>query len=295
MMRFKRVSLWSPMLAVALLLAGAQLQARDWPPTNELPVPEAANPAIPIAGFSVSQRRLADRIVSVFENNTPDLQYGYAEYLNDGRGITAGRAGFTTGTRDLLEVLERYERLHPGSEFAPLLPVLRKRAHEWSGSIEGLTELPRLWREHAEDPLLRQVQDEVVESMYLARAVSFAQQAGLVRPLSLLLVYDAILQHGFSPYDPDGLPKLLRCAREDAGGTPASNVDETQWALAFLSVREGVLRGSNNAATRQVWAKSAARVDSLRTLVEQGHWQLDRPVTINPWGREFTIDGSVAG
>ena len=38
----------------------------------------------------------ADELVSAFENSTTEVQYGYAENLGDGRGVTAGRAGFTT-------------------------------------------------------------------------------------------------------------------------------------------------------------------------------------------------------
>src|SRR5579862_8416717 len=48
-----------------------------------------------------AQRRRADQIISVFENDTIELQYGYTEELDDGRGLTAGRAGFTTATGDL--------------------------------------------------------------------------------------------------------------------------------------------------------------------------------------------------
>ncbi len=42
------------------------------------------------------KRVIADQLVSVFENDTPIIQYGYAKKMHDGRGITAGRAGFTS-------------------------------------------------------------------------------------------------------------------------------------------------------------------------------------------------------
>jgi hypothetical protein len=36
------------------------------------------------------------QITSTFENSTLELQYDYVENIGDGRGITAGRAGFTS-------------------------------------------------------------------------------------------------------------------------------------------------------------------------------------------------------
>jgi hypothetical protein len=44
----------------------------------------------------ITFKTIADQMVSVFENETTSLQYGYIENLNDGRGYTAGRAGFVT-------------------------------------------------------------------------------------------------------------------------------------------------------------------------------------------------------
>ena len=49
------------------------------------------------SGLTVVQKHRADQLISIFENGIPEIQYGYAEDLDDGRGITAGRAGFCTG------------------------------------------------------------------------------------------------------------------------------------------------------------------------------------------------------
>src|SRR4051794_21747519 len=52
--------------------------------------------------LSPDAQRVAEAITSVFENSTTELQYGYSVELDDGRGVTAGRAGFTSGTGDLV-------------------------------------------------------------------------------------------------------------------------------------------------------------------------------------------------
>ena len=98
-------------------------------------------------GFTKEQRIIADQIISVFENDTPNIQYGYAENLYDGRGITAGRAGFTSATADMLEVIERYTARVPNNPLAIYLPRLKTLAIDESGSTKDLEGLERKWKE----------------------------------------------------------------------------------------------------------------------------------------------------
>src|SRR5262245_25810326 len=41
-------------------------------------------------GLDRAQKRRADRLISIFENSTPVIQYAYIENIRDGRGYTAG-------------------------------------------------------------------------------------------------------------------------------------------------------------------------------------------------------------
>jgi len=72
------------------------------------------------------QREIADKFVSIFENGTQEIQYTYAKNIHDHRGITAGRAGFTSATGDMLEVIQRYTRLYPNNPLATYLQRLEK-------------------------------------------------------------------------------------------------------------------------------------------------------------------------
>jgi len=81
-----------------------------------------------LPGLTAAQRLRADRLISTFENSTPVLQYAYVQDIHDGRGYTAGRAGFTTATGDLLVVVERYTRRSPINPLARYLPRLRQLA-----------------------------------------------------------------------------------------------------------------------------------------------------------------------
>src|SRR6185437_9800653 len=59
-------------------------------------------------GLTARQVTRIEQLTTVFENSTTTFRYDYVEDLGDGRGYTAGRVGFCTGTGDLLDVVERY-------------------------------------------------------------------------------------------------------------------------------------------------------------------------------------------
>src|SRR5258706_11825843 len=83
-------------------------------------------PSITTGGLGTDQKRRAEQLTSLFENGTIEIQYGYAEALGDGRGITAGRAGFTTPTGDALEGVQLYTSQRPRNLLAPFLPELER-------------------------------------------------------------------------------------------------------------------------------------------------------------------------
>jgi len=47
--------------------------------------------------LDANQRWRAAQLISAFENSTTEIRYAYAENLDDGRGVTAGRAGSRPG------------------------------------------------------------------------------------------------------------------------------------------------------------------------------------------------------
>jgi chitosanase len=238
--------------------------------------------------FTEDQRELADQIISVFENNTPEIDYAYAENLNDGRGITAGRAGFTSATGDMLTVVERYTQRVPGNPLAVYLPRLRELAAQESGAVDGLENLEAAWQTAAEDPIFREVQDEVVDDEYYWPAVDHAEELGLLFPLSLLNLFDACIQHGDGD-DPDGLPAIIERATTQAGGAPADDIDEHDWLQAFMNIRRAVLLNPANPDTREEWAESVGRVDELIAIFESGNVSLTPPIVISPWDSTFTL------
>jgi chitosanase len=236
-----------------------------------------------------AQRIRADELVSQFENSTSKIQYCYIGALDDGRGYTAGRAGFTSATGDLLEVADRYTKAVPGNPLEDLLPRLRELAANGDGSTDGLEELPQAWHDTCKDPRQRHIQDRVVDEEYYNPAVKEWRKRGLKRPLSLAAIYDAEIQHGGGS-DPDGVPAMLKRAAKRALGTPRKGgVSERRFLLAFIHVRRATLAHAHDPSTRAAWAQTVERADVWRQLVETGQWSLAAPIRVRTPNYHFTI------
>lgn len=238
----------------------------------------------PATAFDESVEQRIDKVVSIFENGTPTIQYSYISALGDGRGYTAGRAGFTTATGDLVTVLKRYATKRPVTpewpELELLIPTLQRLADQQSSDISLLTRLPFLWRKSAEDPKFRASQNEINDSLYRNPARETCRRLKLPSALSLLVIYDSIVQHGDGD-DEDGLKALIRRSG------PASN--ERTFITSFLHVRRADLLNPSNPGTTVEWRDSVGRVDALEELVTAGHWALETPFILNVWNSHFSL------
>jgi chitosanase len=239
-------------------------------------------------GLTPEQKLRAEQITSVFENDTIELQYAYIENINDGRGYTAGRAGFTTATGDLIAVVERYTATVPGNELAAYLPRLGELADQESDAVDGLEGLPEAWERAADDPTFRTVQDEIVDQLYYFPAVERWRDVGLTTALGLAAFYDAIIQHGEGD-DPDGLPAMIDRTTERAGGSPATGVEEAAWLSIFLQVRRETLEFAFDPETRDAWAESADRPIVFEEQLASGNFDLNGPIVIDTEEHQATV------
>ena len=271
---------------VAGILAGVSTACAQ----SDSPVAAPTKAEITAAGgLSPEQKRRAEQLTSVFENDKLEFQYGYVEELGDGRGITAGRVGFTTGTGDAYEVIKRYTAAVPDNPLAHFLPELtRLNMAEKKGDTSRLKGFRRAWKQVAKDPKFCRVQDGVTDEMYYAPAVKHAAETGLHTALAVAAIYDAEIQHG-DGNDPDGVPTLLKATKKSAGGTPKSGVDEKTWLHAFLTTRRADLAHSVDESTRQAWAESVDRVDVFLAMEREGNYDLHGPIRINSKDFKKTI------
>jgi len=244
---------------------------------------------IAVASAPVSEARqmqIEDRIVSTFENSTTVIQYASIVNINDGRGYTAGRAGFTSGTGDMLEVVKDYTARVPGNVLANYLPALQRV--NGTASVVGLDGLVAAWKAASNDARFVAVQDSVNARMYSVPARQLAARLGAVLPLSKLALYEAGIQHGFGT-NFDTINKIVERASLAAGGTPTSGVDEKKWLQAVLTERRANLINPANKATAFAWKASVSRADAIRSLYNAGNFNLDKPITITVYGDTFSI------
>jgi chitosanase len=302
------VRLWAAVLLAATLTGSVivlaiRSEGRSRVPSYPVAVPSGASPpadsgtptpsasATPASGLTSSQRRKVDGMISAFENSTTAIQYGYAENLHDGRGVTSGRAGFTTADGDALDVVRRYTARRPDDPLTPFVPALTRLAGRHSGDTGALPEEDYVaaWRRAAADPAFRRVQDEAVDRLYYAPAMALARTAGLRTALARAEVYDAVVQHGDGD-DLDGAPALVERATRRAGGSPARGVEERRWLAAFFAVRLDDLRHPADDATRKAWSESVDRVDCLRRIARAGNTDLRGPIAFSVYGDDFLVE-----
>lgn len=232
-----------------------------------------------------ARKHRAAQITSSFENSTTALQYGYVQNITDGRGLTAGRAGFTSGTGDLLLVVERYQQLRPGNRLVRFLPALR--AANGSASTRGLSGFASVWQAAARsDPQQRRAQDDIESQLYFQPAMRYARRHHIVTALGQAALWDTIIQHGDGS-DVDGLGRILNETVTAMTGSVKGN--EHVWMLRFLAIRRAHLMHAADRRTRTAWRESVGRVDALNALARHDKWTLSPPLRWTVYGDTFTL------
>jgi chitosanase len=240
--------------------------------------------------LSDKQRSVADKIISIFENGTTTIQYGYAE-VNPGdeeHGITAGRLGFTSATGDMLELLEDYYNVAPLSGYIEELKRLNELYiendymlsddPEGSMNVKNLDGLIEDWKEEGKKPAFQDAQDRYLDAHYYNPALVEAKEIGLTLPLSSLCLYDCAIQHGV-----EGLREIIHSVELL---NPHTQQEEISWIKQFNKNRLEVLK------SKSYWQDSLYRVETLNDLLASEKYFLNiSKVVIKSWGNEeFILD-----
>jgi chitosanase len=267
--------------------AGAQINAQSTTPGASITASVTSATLV-----SSDQLRRMEQLTTAFENSTTVFQYDYIEDIHDGRGFTAGRVGFCTGTGDLIEVVKDYTQKKPNNELAVYLPELERLTtlmyKPEAGVTSGLPGFEKAWVDSAKDQLFRDAQDDIVTSMYLNPALDHAKTLGIKSAIGIGFMYDTIIQHG-DGWDPDALPAILARTTAIMHGTPATGISELAWVKAFMSMRREDLMHSFGVDSREVWAESVDRVTVYQKLFADKNFNLDGPISFEVYGGKFEI------
>lgn len=220
-------------------------------------------------------------LVSSAENSNLDYEeeYAYIEDINDGRGYTAGIIGFTSGTGDLLAVVNRYVELKPqDNPLEQYIPALEKV--NGTDSHEGLGEpFVKDWTVASEDAEMIAAQNAVVDEMYLEPALECAKADG-ISILGAFIYYDALVVHGPGE-DEDSFGGIRSVAVSNAD-VPADGGNESDYLYAFLDARSTIM-------LKEEAHSDLSRIDAQRKFVAEGNLDLRLPLKWTMYGDEFEL------
>lgn len=233
---------------------------------------DLANPA---------SKEIAMKLVSSAENSSLDwrAQYGYIEDIRDGRGYTAGIIGFTSGTGDMLELVQAYTTQVAGNPLAIFLPALRKV--NGTASHDALDpSFVAAWKAAAQLPEFRVAQDNERDRSYFNPALAIAKRDGL-GVLGQFIYYDAAVVHGrgSGTFTLDG----IRTTAMKSAPTPAQGGDEVVYLNAFLDAR--IVAMKSEPAHQDV-----SRIETAqRVFLKQGNLGLRPPLDWKVYGDSYTV------
>lgn len=225
------------------------------------------------------QKLICQQTTNFFENETVVFNYGYCEFLGDGRGFTAGFFGACSGTGDLLQVVEEYcKKRNPSSFLCDYLPELRRLAQTESGDVKGLHGFPLRWKVAAATSAMIKAQHHVCDELYWKPSQKYAAKLKVKTVLGAAILYDSIIQHGDGT-DEDSIGALIERVPFKING-----VNEETWLAAFLKVRHDDLMQPYDHASQKVWKESAPRVTALHKLLDSGNMGLVKPFEVHCFG-----------
>ncbi|MFE9935654.1 chitosanase [Streptomyces hirsutus] len=228
-----------------------------------------------------AKKELAQQILASAENATLRWRetYGSIEDAGDGVGYTAGIVGFTTGTHDLLALVEGYTEDHPDNGLARYLPALREV--DGTDSHEGLDPgFTAAWQAEARTPAFRAAQEAERDRVYFDPAVRMAKLDGL-GTLGQFVYYDAMVRRG-PDTGSDGFYGLREQAMRKAK-TPGQGGGEKAFLEAFLDVRRAAVLAKKPGA-------DTSRIDTAqRRFLREGNLELTTPLTWQVHGETFRV------
>ncbi len=226
-------------------------------------------------------RKIVYAFVSSAENSSIDYQnqYAYIEDIQDGRGYTAGIIGFTSGTGDLLEVINEYRKLKPDNNMLePYIETLE--AVNGTDSHEGLGKsFVEDWRQVGQTTEMTQAQDNIVDNMYLNPAVAFAEKDHLSL-LGQYIYYDALVVHGPGE-DPDSFNGIRKEALQNSNA-PSKAGNEADYLKAFLKARTKIM-------LKEEAHEDLSRIRFQEQLIDERNYELELPISWEMYGDEFRL------
>lgn len=245
---------------------------------------------VEIAGLSERQVDVILQLVSLPENGHPRWyqNYGYVEFLGDGRGFTTTLYGACSGTGDLYMIFDELSKIKPRSATCDQLLKFKDVLKNKRGDdIKGIEPIKSLIKKLGDDPAWQRAVWKVYVQLYWKFAMDWAAKRGVAanRPGPVLatatargFMLDTAINHG-ADYD-SFMVIVKRMTNKDSR-------DEIAWVTAFADAREKLLKsGYDDLDT----SRTGHRCRLWKQLLQDGNTDLRTPIKAYKgyWG-EYTV------
>ena len=213
-----------------------------------------------------TQKQTAQSIVNLFETGAVLGEYGSVTVIPGDTGhLTFGRSQTTLGSGNLHALLQRYCR-NDGARFGHRLAPWLPRFAAVDLGLDNEPRLHNLLRATADDPVMRETQDQFFDEVYWQTAARIAANLGVTSALGTAVVYDSTVH---------GSWKAMRDRTIAQSGSIAT-LGEKKWIAAYVATRRTWLTKHPRSDLR----KTAYRMDAFPRLIEQGYWGLELPLVV---------------
>ncbi len=213
-----------------------------------------------------TQKQTAQSIVNLFETGAVLGEYGSVTVIPGDTGhLTFGRSQTTLGSGNLHDLLQRYCR-NDGARFGHRLAPWLPRFAAVDLGLDNEPRLHNLFRATADDPVMRETQDQFFDEVYWQTAARIAANLGVTSALGTAVVYDSTVH---------GSWKAMRDRTIAQSGSIAA-LGEKKWIAAYVATRRTWLTKHPRSDLR----KTAYRMDAFQRLIEQGYWGLELPLVV---------------
>jgi chitosanase len=220
-----------------------------------------------------TQKKTAQAIVNIFETGSVLGDYGSVTIIPGDTGhLTFGRSQTTLGSGNLWELLDRYCSNH-GSRFGNRLSAYQNRFSAGDLTLDCDLQLHNLLRATADDPVMRETQDQFFEALFWQPAEKAAGQLGITSPLGVAVVYDSYIH---------GSWKAIRDRTSKQCGS-ISSIGEKDWISAYVQIRHNWLVTNPNTKLQA----TGYRMESMQRLIDQNYWGLPLPLVVR--GNEISL------
>lgn len=213
--------------------------------------------------LTATQVRTIHAIVNLFETSHVLGDYGQVTVMAGDTGhLTFGRSQTTLGSGNLHRLLQRYCS-NAGARFGRRLADVLPRTEARDTALDRDLKLHNVLRASADDPVMRDTQDEFFDETYFRPAIKTADRDRIAEPLGKAVVYDSFVHGSWNRI------------RDRVEGTPDSR-GERAWVKEYVEARRSWLATHPRADLRA----TVYRTEALGRLIELGAWGLELPLVV---------------